>query len=190
MTPEELKILVAMWGAVTGTVALTVSVIALVRDRSRLRMVVSELDREEACAVYEELSRLSCPSFCFIEIINVGRRIRYVYQPEVWRTTEHGLLVHDHPNYLFSSGVWAKSPEPWQTWRLEEGQSVTFVFGGRAKHRTVRIDLPDSLARKKRYFPGLGRLRWHYGRWKGGDGWKTMRDTHIPRKRTRHHDDD
>jgi hypothetical protein len=190
VTAEELKTLAAAWGAFTGTVALTLTIIALLRDRSRLRMVISEVEREEAIQIHNDLARLSYPSNTFVEVINVGRRVRYVYQPEIWRATEHGLLVPDHPDSVYWAGSWSRSMEAWQTWRLEEGQSVTFVFGNRAPDTVVRIDLPDSLARRKKYFRGAGRLRWHYGRWLGGETWKFMRDTVIERKRTRHHDKD
>jgi hypothetical protein len=190
MTPEELKTVLAAWGALTGTIALTVGIIGLLRDRSRVRLVVSEVDRDDAEGIHSDLAKLSYPRYTFVEVVNIGRRVRYVYQAEIWRATDDDLLIHDDPDSVFFAGSWSRSLDAWQTWRLEEGQSVTFVFGNRSKDRVVRIDLPDSLARKKRYYSPQGRFWWYYGRWKGRKEWKFMRDALLKRKRTRHHDRD
>jgi hypothetical protein len=190
MPSENLKTALAAWGALTGTVGITISVIALLRDRSRLRLDVSYLSREDAEKVHPELANLNCPSYVFAEIANVGRRVRYVYQPEIWRAKESGHLVYDGPDSVFFLGSWSRAMGLWQSWRLEEGQTVTYVFGDGSKDRVVRIDLADSLARKQRYYAPRGRLRWYYGRWQNRKGWKFMRETFTERERTRHHDDD
>jgi hypothetical protein len=188
---DEWKTAIAVWGALTGTIGATIAILNAMRDRSRVRMAIDELSSEEAKKICTELAQIRSEKFVFAEVINVGRRVRYVYRPELWVADDH-LLIPEAVDIIFADGVWSKPSQTWESWRLEEGQSVTFVFGEPEKYRIVRVDLPDSLARTRKayYRPLTGRLRWHYGRWKGGRIWKPMRDLAVDRSRTRHHKKD
>jgi hypothetical protein len=192
VSTEDWKVAVAIWGALTGTIGLTIGIISLLRDRSRIRVFVSKFTASQIRDVDEMLRNVSSETFAFVEVINIGRRVRYVYRPELWRATHGHLLVHDEVDFVFTDNKWSTPRHAWENWRVEEGQSVTFVFGFAAKHSIVRIDLPDGLARTRRiyYKPIIGRFRWYYGRWKGGGAWKELRELFIERKRTRHHEED
>ena len=191
LTPDDWKSLLAAYGALTGTVGATIAIVNALRDRSRLRVDLTRMVRREAATVYKKLDLFGSDQFFFVEVMNAGRRVRYIYRPELWVRSGHFLIPED-VDFIFANGVWSKPGEPWESWRLDEGQSVTFVFGEPAARHAVRLDLPDSLARThRRYYGRLsGRVRWLYGRWKGGHLWKHMRDLTFDRRRTRHHNDD
>jgi hypothetical protein len=192
MSAEEWKTAVAFWGALTGTVGATLAILSVARDRSRIRVSVSEQTQAQTAAISDVLHKIRGDKSVFVEVVNVGRRVRYVYRAEIWVATADHLLVNEDADFIFANDSWSQPREAWQSWRLEEGQSVTFVFGIPDQYRVIRIDLPDSLARtRKKYARAIsGRVRWRYGRWKGGSMWKEIRDIMLERKRTRHHDRD
>ena len=182
---------VAVWGAITGTIGATVAILNAFRDRSRLRLSLDEVPAAEAAKIFAELSQANSSKFVFVEVVNVGRRVRYVYRPELW-VSNNDLLIPEKVDFVFVNGGLSKPTDPWQTWRLEEGQSATFVFGEPAKYLIIGVDVPDTLARTRRRYAGqlTGRLRWFYGRWRGRKHWKHIRDLGIDLPRTRHHKDD
>jgi hypothetical protein len=188
MSSDDLKTLIAAWGAITGTIGVTIGSLAMLRDRSRLQIRLTLMPRREALEVSEQLGKRRNEQFVFAEVVNVGRRPRHVYRAELWVAACDNLLVHQDTDFVFTGDAWSQPGESWKSWRLEEGQSITFVFGVAEQYEYLRVDVPDSLAHNIKNYAGYrGRLRWWYGRWRGRKGWKEMRDLMIEQKRTRHY---
>jgi hypothetical protein len=189
MTGDEWRTLAAVWGAVTGTISITLATVIFFRDRARLKLRLTTHTEEEARSIRRELVHTGGQRYVFLEVVNAGRRIRYIYQPELW-VAEGNLMFIDEVDTIFTDGTWRDPEHPWKPWRLEEGQSITFVFTFREKHRLIRADVPDSLAHRYIYPPISGRLHWLYCRSRQPENWRELRDALIERNRTRHHDRD
>ena len=185
---ETLKLILAAWGALTGTRGTTIGVLAWLRDRSRLSIRLSTITAKAAERIRPEFKRLDSEAVALVEAVNIGRRVRYVYRPELWVTNDY-LLSPVEPHWVFAGGEWSREMKPWQSWRLEEAQSVTFVFGLGKKRKIARAYIPDGLGRKPYFTPFKDRWRWLYGK-KKGQQWKEVRDIFFERRPTRHNDDD
>lgn len=190
LNSENWTLVLAAWGALTGTVGSTVAFIAYYRDRSRIRFRLTEISEAQARTLHDRVVHTGKQRYFLAEAVNAGRRVRYVYRPDVWTSSNNHLLTPEAPTLVFQEGEWRLCGDPWEAWRLDEGQSITFVFSFSATDRVVRAYIPDTLARKVYFRPRLGRLRWWYAKRKGGDLWKYMRELTLARRQTRHHDTD
>src|SRR5688500_9987135 len=95
LTPETWKTWIAIWGAVTGTIGVTLGMVAYFRDRARIKLRFSELPEGEVRQIHPDFVRTGKQKYVFVEAVNAGRRVRYVYQPEIWVSgAEHLLLPH------------------------------------------------------------------------------------------------
>jgi len=192
MTADDLKTLIALWGALTGTVGIVMSLYGILRDRSRLTIRLAEYAHDDAVKVVsEQLNALGGQCVVFAEVVNAGRRVRHVYRAELW-TAADNLLLHHDARMVFIDAKWRQCTEAWESWRLEEGQSVTFAFSIAERRATLRVDVPDSLAHNIKVYRRVlwSRMRWVRARLHGGKRWKELRSMAIERKRTRHHHDD
>ena len=196
-TPSVLmdtKDVLAIWGAITGTIGTTIGIFNYLRDRAHLNVHVSAVTGDELQDIDRGFLVGSTRRYLLVDVANAGRRPKPIYYPELWLLNELGLLSYDSPSWVFFEGQWSQINDKWRTFRLEEGGFATFVFGMDEKDRFVRVDVPDTLAKRARYTTPSGQIRWWQGKLRArlsvGKTWKQIRDALFSKDRPRFHSKD
>ena len=180
----------AMWGALTGTVAWGIGIYNFLVDRPRLKIRMSSFEEDRARQIDPNIVLGGDSQYFLVEVLNAGRRKATIYHPEMWFVNQLGLLEYCSPSMVLRDELWSRVEDHWKLFALTESDTVSFIFSLRQEQRFVRVDVADTVRRFTHRRSLRGVLRWWRAKLKPSKTWPKLRDEFFDECRPRHHKKD